>query len=176
MSKIDTKLIWSITPFGIDTQGLQSVVDILNQNQISIVRTTYSQYTKKIVQELKSLLSTQTFAQNSPINPTFLFEFVGRRCLICVPDNFVFQNNALLDVYFNVDFDFCAQNKIAKSSSSHIEMKVSAADQLKKLRIGSYLDVSYGSVQLKVTRVLKRTKNSLHLKCKVIEGGAVFRE
>lgn len=182
MSKIATKLIWSITPFGVQQQGIEKIIDILEHNQLSIVRATYSEFLEPILHTFQK----RFIDSNETFDPTFLFELVGRRCLVAIPvdstshdSNVISQKITLvdgniIDIKFDVDFDFCAQNKIAQSSSSMIEMKVSSSDQLKFLEVGSILNISYGAVRLKIVDIVKRTKNTLQLKCKVIEGGSVF--
>lgn len=182
MSKIATKLIWSITPFGVQQQNLESILDILEKNQLSIIRATYSEYLEPILHGFhkKSLHSKYQF------DPTFLFELVGRRCIVAIPvdplsnepealnQKIILNDGDVVDLKFDVDFEFCAQSKIAYSSSSLIEVKVSSSDQLKSLEIGSILNISYGSVRLKVMDIEKRTSKTLHVKCKVMDGGSVF--
>lgn len=182
MSEIATKLIWSITPFGVQQQSVENTIEILKKNQLSIVRATYSEALEPIL----AAFHKEYKESQHGFNPTFLFELVGRRCITTIPvdrsiqgTNLVNQKISLSDgdvinVKFDVDFEFCAQNKIGYSQSSMIEIKVSSADQLKSLEIGSILNISYGAVRLKIMDILIRTTKTLSLKCKVIDGGSVF--
>lgn len=182
MSEIATKLIWSITPFGVQQQGVDSVIDTLIKNQLSIIRATYSEYLEPIIHSIQK----KCHDSQNHFDPSFLFELVGRRCLVVIPNTSSFKENKdveqkfivndgdVIPVKFDVDFEFCAKNKIEYSASSILEIKVSSGDQLKSLGIGSVLNISYGSVRLKITDVIKCTRKSLHVRCKVIDSGTIY--
>jgi len=173
---IATKLVWSVTPHGILKENLETTINFLHESRINLFHSIYSHYMKDFIPKFKQLWhSSGLVNQFSQHGPTFMFELVGRQCQVCVPNGETYlADGVTIDVHISVDFNFCAQNIIVPSLTEALEVKVSNADQLSKLKAGSTLNISYGTVQLLVTKVTKQTESEFHLQCEVVEGGTIF--
>ncbi len=175
---VATKLIWSLTSHGLFQENLSETVTLLQQYRISIIRAIYSHHFDNLVPQVQKEWNKQQAVSDNLLNyeePTFLFELVGRRSLVSVPNNeFYFTDDALLDVSFSVDFDACAQNAVIASKTAAIEVRISNPDQLNEIKIGALFNLSFGSVRLIVEKIVKKRKQEMHLKCRVLEGGTIF--
>lgn len=177
MLKPKAKLIWSVTHFGCQKLGIESISQTIAKHDLHAVRAMYSglfaEDLKKLRQQLNHDIKKD---RNQPAEGRvpFLLSLVGRKAILSVPNaELSVSNEAELEIAILVDFEFCASSRIQNSSKDKIEIVVSSADQISSLKSGSVLSLSYGTVELQVESISKDSDKKKHLKCKVLQQGTL---
>lgn len=175
MSQTQAKLIWSVTQFGMQTVGVESIAQTLLQYELNAVQCTYSHDARENLIALRNAVNQfGASGQYSPVEGRvpFLLSLVGRKAILSVPGNTMnIANQEKLEIHLCVDSAFCTHNAIANSVGSSLEIKVTSADQLQFLQEGAVLSFSYGAAVAQVTRVLAHTETTLVVECVVESGG-----
>ena len=173
------KLIWAVTSSGLDKLGIDAITKTILNHHLNAVRMTYSQEAKKKFSLLREKLNSEfNSKENQPAEGyiPFLFNFVGRRAIVSIPNNELEVNDGdTLQILMSVDSKFCASSVIAEASSKTIEIRVSHEDQIKTLKIGSKISFSYRAAEAKVTDITPNTGNGSYLlTCQVELGGLLL--
>lgn len=178
MRKPKAKLIWGVTHFGCQKLGVETIAHTIAKYDLHAVRATYSSLLKEDLGELRTKLNQKvTHEKNQPSDGKipFLLSFVGRKAFLSVPKSgYTVSDDSIVDVFVSVDFHFCASFCVKDSTKDRIEIFVSSDDQISSFKAGSVLNISFGTVELEIQNITKKTATGMHLKCKVLSGGILY--
>ncbi|KAB8032042.1 pyruvate kinase [Fluviispira multicolorata] len=176
--KSKAKLIWTVTNNGCEKLGVDHIASTIAKNRLNAVRMTYSTNAYPNILKLREKITKQL--ANEDKQPAdgkvpFLLSFVGRRALLSVPGSEVaVESGSEVELLFYVDFAACASMTQCNSKSNKFEVSVSSEDQLSTLKAGSIINISFGSVELQIVEVLKKSAQELSARCIVEHGGTLI--
>lgn len=176
--KSKTKLIWTVTNNGCDRLGVENIAKTITQNHSDAVRMSYSSSALPNILKLRLEITKQLAEQNVPSSEghvPFLLSFVGRRCLLSVPNGQLEVNDGSeIDISFFVNFNYCSSLSYETIKTNNVEIIVSSDDQFKHLKEGSKISVSYGAVELKILEMPKTIQSGMVIRCLVENGGMLL--
>ncbi len=177
--KSKAKLIWTVTNNGCEKLGIDHIASTIVKNKLNAVRMTYSSFAYpnilKLREKITKLLANED-KQPADGKVPFLLSFVGRRALLSVPNGEItLENGVEVEIAFQVDFSACASMSTdSNAESKQFEVRVSSEDQLSTLKIGSIINISYGSVELQIVEIKKKSATELTARCIVENGGTLI--